>query len=154
MATHARSNASWTPPGFSRWSFNFVAILSGWTGSCEVEVPAAKSPVVSRWSWRSGSCEVEVPPAKSRWCPAGRGVVVAVKLKYHRLKPVVSRWSWRSGSCEVEVPPAKAGGVPRKLTLYLRSDCPDNTALLPQKNWAKIHTARAFARVSHEERLI
>jgi len=37
---------------------------------------------------RHSSWEVEVPPAKAWWCLTGsKNVIVAMKLKYHRLKP-------------------------------------------------------------------
>ena len=70
-----------TPPGFSRWYFNFklqsrfVFVMPGLN--------------------EDEDCEV-----------------LALKLKYHRLKSVVSglRVTFVC-SCEVEVPPAEAGGV-------------------------------------------
>ena len=58
-----------TPPRFSRWYFNFAERnRTREPGSCEVEVPPAKS------SWCRGSagpirsCEIELPPAKAWWC--------------------------------------------------------------------------------------
>src|SRR6185295_9116796 len=102
-----------TPPGFSRWCFNFTTIKLGKT----VGTP----PGFSRWYFNFGatmrcspesatklkhhrlkrggvgvrvvgsacSCEIEAPQAKARWC---RGVRVVGS----------------ACSCEIEAPPAKA----------------------------------------------
>jgi len=78
-----------TPPGFSRWSFNFslqTTSKGSWT-----------PPGFSRWCFNFGALrntvlnpetEIDIPPAEAWWCPRRVEVwLVAVKLKDHRLKP-------------------------------------------------------------------
>jgi hypothetical protein len=62
-----------TPPGFSRWYFNFTTPIAS---------PLLKEALLC-------SYEVEVPPAKAWWCPEAKreAAFVAVKLKDQRLKP-------------------------------------------------------------------
>src|SRR5690242_3389865 len=68
-----------TPPGFSRWYFNFSATTKA-KNLCDCRASARSCP-----SWCS--CEIESPPAKAGGVPA----------------QVSGTWC----SCEIESPPAK-----------------------------------------------
>jgi len=67
------------------------------------------------WELTWGSSQVTAPRGQSRSYTKDFVCVrvVAVKLKYQRLKPVVSKTLHLGVCCsfEIEVPPAKAGGV-------------------------------------------
>jgi len=108
-----------TPPGFSRWYFNFSAISEGvptepnrrsFARAVKLKYHRLKPGGVLVLVLPTHSCEIEGPPAKAWWCPDHAcSKVIAAKLKYHRLKPGgVLVLVLPTHSCEIKVPPAKA----------------------------------------------
>jgi len=103
-----------TPPGFSRWYFNFTAT----NGRCGTTTP----PGFSRWYFNftaTGFHESDFLIAKLKYhrlkspvvsLGESMGSLLARKLKYQRLKPggVSGRIDGVVASYKIEVPPAKA----------------------------------------------
>jgi len=66
-----------------------LSILSATKSGRDKPTPPPQTPThTGRWCHATVcSFEIEVPPAEAWWCPgAGEKILVALKLKYHRLK--------------------------------------------------------------------